>query len=186
MALSLDQRGILLARHSVKNGESSLSGEKSNASLRKGNIYSFGSNFIFDNKIVISSLFFSSFNPDFNLISSLCSYSSEISPSGEYKIKFEFKNKTLVPESLTIAKKIMLVSITSSIYTNLLYTLSHMPFLTFLPRAIASSSDKLLSETMASSSSSSAAVFLIASVIYDKTAVTDLTITGNDVLTSTV
>ena len=89
-------------------------------------------------------------------------------------------------KSLTITKNTMLVSITSSIYTSLLYTLSHIPFLTFLPRAIASSSDKLLSEAMASSGSSSAAVFLIASVTYDKTAATDLTISGNDVLTSTV
>jgi hypothetical protein len=44
----------------------------------------------------------------------------------------------------------------------------------------------LLSDVNASSSSSSAAVFLIASVIYDKTAATDLTICGNDVPTSTV
>ena len=89
-------------------------------------------------------------------------------------------------KSLTITENTMLVSITGSIYTSFLYTLSHMPFLTFLPRAIASSSDKLLSEAMASSSSSSAAVFLMASVIYDKTAATDLTIFGNDVPTSTV
>lgn len=89
-------------------------------------------------------------------------------------------------ESSTIAEKTMLVSITSSIYTSFLYTLSHMPFLTFLPRAIASSSDKLFSEAMTSSSSSSAAVFPIASVTYDKTAATDLTISGNYVLTPTV
>ena len=89
-------------------------------------------------------------------------------------------------KSLTIAENTMLVSITSSIYTSFLYTLSHMPLLIFLPRAIASFSDNLLSDAKASSSSSSAAVFLMASVIYDKTAATDLTIFGNDVPTSTV
>ena len=89
-------------------------------------------------------------------------------------------------ESLTIEDKPILVSIISSIYTSFLYTLSHIPFLTFLPRANASSSDKLLSDANASSSSSSVAVFLIASVTYDKTAATDLTISGNDVPTSTV
>ena len=89
-------------------------------------------------------------------------------------------------KSLTITENTMLVSIISSIYTSFLYTLSHIPFLTFLPRAIASSSDKLLFDANASSSSNSAAVFLIASVTYDKTAATDLTISGNDVLTSTV
>lgn len=89
-------------------------------------------------------------------------------------------------KSLTITENTMLVSITGSIYTSFLYTLSHMPFLIFLPRAIASFSDKLLSDVNASSSSSSVAVFLIASVTYDKTAATDLTISGNNVLTSTV
>ena len=89
-------------------------------------------------------------------------------------------------KSLTIAENTMLVSITSSIYTSFLYTLSHMPFLILLPRAIAYSSDKLLSDAKASSSSSSVAVFLMASVTYDKTAATDLTISGNDVPISIV
>ena len=103
------------------------------------------------------------------------------------KIQMEYNFSIhMFTESSTIAEKTMLVSITSSIYTSFLYTLSHMPFLTFLARAIASSSDKLLSEAMTSSSSSSAAVFLIASVTYDKTAATDLTISGNYALTPTV
>ena len=89
-------------------------------------------------------------------------------------------------ESSTIAENTMLVSIASSIYTSLLYTVSHMPFLPILPRAIASFSDKSLSEAMALSSSISDAVFLIAYVTHDKTVATDLTISGNDVLTSTV
>ncbi|KAF5418095.1 MAG: hypothetical protein C5S45_09890 [Candidatus Methanocomedens sp.] len=89
-------------------------------------------------------------------------------------------------KSLTIVENTMLVSITSSIYTSFLYTLSHIPFLTFLPRAIASSYDNLLSDAKTSSNSSSDAVFLIASVTNDKTAATDLTISGNDVPTSTV
>ncbi len=89
-------------------------------------------------------------------------------------------------KSLTIVENTMLVLITSSIYTSFLYTLSYIPFLTFLLRAIAYSSDKLLSDAKALSSSNPAAVFLIASVIYDKTAATDLTIFGNDVPTSTV
>ena len=86
-------------------------------------------------------------------------------------------------KSLTIAENTMLVSVTSSIYTSFLYTLYHIPF---LPRAIASSYDNLLSDAKASSNSSSAAVFLIASVTNEKTAATDLTISGNDVPTSTV
>jgi len=89
-------------------------------------------------------------------------------------------------KSLTIAENTMLVSITNSIYTSFLYTLSYIPFLTFLLRVIAYSSDKLLSDAKASSSSSSVAFFLMASVTYDKTAATDLTISGNDVPTSIV
>lgn len=45
--LSLDQRGIPLPRHRARNGESSLSGENSSASLRNGAIASFGTNFIY-------------------------------------------------------------------------------------------------------------------------------------------
>ncbi len=162
--LSLDQRGIPLASASARNGESSLSGENSIAFFKNCEMYSFGSNFILESNIAINSLYFSSLNLDFSFISSRCSSSSDIIPSGEYKINLEFKSKSLATEFLTIAENTMLVSITSSIYTMFLYTFSHMLFLIFLPRTSASSSVNRLSAAMASNISSSAAVFRIASL----------------------
>ena len=156
-------KGISRARQSARNGESSLSGENSSASLRKGAMYSFCTSFILERKIAMSSLYLFSSNTDFFMISSLCSSSSRISPSGEYSIKSGFNNRYLDTEFFTMVEKTMLVSITSSIYTSFLYTFSHMPLFTFLPSTKASSSVNMLSDAMDSSSSSSAPAFLIAS-----------------------
>jgi len=84
----------------------------------------------------------------------------------------------LATRAFAISVVVALVSITSSIYTRLSYTFSHMPFLTFLPSTSASTSVNRLSDAIASNNSTSGTVFRITSdIMFDTMNSMDLKIT---------